>query len=122
MKTGIPRSTSWGAVDGRVLEAGELGHRGVEAGLESFDFSEPAIATGFTDAFAEVLDDLDEAWSLAGVDLENGAANASLTELILKACAANQSDLRSQAVAEVLSDSAEFGVSFLGHLLGIKWP
>ncbi|GAA2432753.1 hypothetical protein GCM10010191_53470 [Actinomadura vinacea] len=38
---------------------------GVEAGLESFDFAEPAVGAGLGDAFAQVLDDLDESWFLA---------------------------------------------------------
>lgn len=52
----------WRSAVGRgPTEAVELGGGGVEADLESFDFAEPAVATGFADALAEVLDDLDEA-------------------------------------------------------------
>lgn len=68
------------SVSGGVLEAVELGHRGVEADLETLDFSEPAVAAGLADAVAEVLDDLDDAATLAGVDLEDRAADAGLSE------------------------------------------
>ncbi|MFF5336618.1 hypothetical protein [Streptomyces sp. NPDC013181] len=64
-----------------VLEAVELGRRGIEADLESFDFAEPAVAAGRADAVAEVLDDFDESGSLAWVGLEDGAADAGLSEL-----------------------------------------
>lgn len=48
------------------LEAVELGHRGAETDLESFDLSEPAVSAGFRDALAEVLDDLQEAGRPSG--------------------------------------------------------
>ncbi|MFF9607407.1 hypothetical protein ACF1GY_34855 [Streptomyces sp. NPDC014684] len=57
------------SVGAAVLKAVELGHRGVETDLESFDLAEPAVSAGFGDALAEVLDDLDEAGPLAGVQL-----------------------------------------------------
>ncbi|MCG7523303.1 hypothetical protein MHW47_02410 [Streptomyces sp. OfavH-34-F] len=65
-----------------VLEAVELGRRGIEADLESFDFAEPAVAAGLADAVAvaEVLDDFDESGSLTWVGLEAGAADAGLSE------------------------------------------
>ncbi|MFJ9434861.1 hypothetical protein ACIRQY_35205 [Streptomyces sp. NPDC101490] len=59
----------------------QLGGGSVEADLEPFDLAEPAIAAGFADAFAEVVDDLDEPFSLARVDLQDGAADAGLSEL-----------------------------------------
>ncbi|MEU8436905.1 hypothetical protein AB0F18_29170 [Streptomyces sp. NPDC029216] len=69
------------SVGGDVLEAVELGRRGVEADLESFDLSEPAVTAGLADAVAEVLDDLDEAATLAWIDLEDRAADAGLSGL-----------------------------------------
>ncbi|MGW1783224.1 hypothetical protein ACWCQQ_29410 [Streptomyces sp. NPDC002143] len=69
------------SVGGSVLEAVEFGHRSVEADLKSLDLAEPAVGADLADAFAEVLDDLDKAGPLAGVQLENGAANAGLSEL-----------------------------------------
>ncbi|MGW6877125.1 hypothetical protein ACWGHA_32870 [Streptomyces xanthophaeus] len=59
-------------------EAVELGGGGVGADLESFNFSEPTVAAGLADAVAEVLDDLDEAAPLAGIDLEDRAADACI--------------------------------------------
>ncbi|MCX4851679.1 hypothetical protein [Streptomyces sp. NBC_00893] len=67
----------------RSLEAVELGHRGVEADLESLDLAEPAVGAGLGDALAQVLDDLDETWPLAAIHLENGAADAGFSELAL---------------------------------------
>ncbi|MFF2957733.1 hypothetical protein ACFVT1_02170 [Streptomyces sp. NPDC057963] len=49
----------------RSLEAVGLGHRSVEADLESLDLAEPVVGTGLADTFSEVLGDLDEAWPLA---------------------------------------------------------
>ncbi|MGX8280231.1 MULTISPECIES: hypothetical protein [unclassified Streptomyces] len=72
----------WPTVGPSPAEAVELGGGGVEADLESFDFSEPAVAAGLADAVAEVLDDLDDAATLAGVDLEDRAADAGLSELV----------------------------------------
>lgn len=71
----------WPTVGPSPAEAVELGGGGVEADLESFDFSEPAVAAGLADAVAEVLDDLDDAATLAGVDLEDRAADAGFSEL-----------------------------------------
>lgn len=68
----------WPTVGPSPAEAVEVGGSGVEADLESFDFSEPAVAAGFADAVAEVLDDLDDAATLAGVDLEDRAADAGV--------------------------------------------
>jgi hypothetical protein len=52
-----------------------------EADLESFDFAEPAVAWRFVDAFAEVLDDLDETGPLVWIELEDRAADTSFSEL-----------------------------------------
>ncbi|WP_158813253.1 hypothetical protein [Streptomyces rimosus] len=71
----------WSAVGWDALEAVELGVGGVEADLESFGFAEPAVGAGLADALAEVLNDLDESGSLAGADLEVGAADAGFSEL-----------------------------------------
>ncbi|MEU3482032.1 hypothetical protein AB0E66_28245 [Streptomyces sp. NPDC033753] len=48
------------------------------ADLESFAFAEPAVATCFADALAEVVDELDEPAAPAWVDLEDGTADASV--------------------------------------------
>jgi hypothetical protein len=69
------------SVGGGVLEAVELGHRGVEADLKSLDLAKPAVGAGLPDAFTEVLDDLDETGFLAGVHLQDRAADVPLTEL-----------------------------------------
>ncbi|MFD3505221.1 hypothetical protein ACFWWT_35800 [Streptomyces sp. NPDC058676] len=66
------------AIGGRPVEAVELGGGGIEAALEPFNFAESAIAAGFADAFAEVLHDVDKAAPLAGVDLEDWAADAGV--------------------------------------------
>jgi hypothetical protein len=42
------------AVGGGLAEAVELGGGGVEADLSPFGFTEPAVTSGFADAFAEV--------------------------------------------------------------------
>ncbi|MEV2236219.1 hypothetical protein AB0H69_47810 [Streptomyces phaeochromogenes] len=84
----------------------QLGAGGVEADLESFDFTEPAIGADLTDTLAEVLDDLDESGSLAWVDLENGAADTGmfvLAEGLVGAPADPQGDL---AELEVLLEVA----------------
>jgi hypothetical protein len=52
-----------------------------EADLESFGFAGPAFAFGFGDAGQEVVADLLEAVPLCGVDSEEGASDAPLTEL-----------------------------------------
>ncbi|MGW1410704.1 hypothetical protein [Streptomyces sp. NPDC002403] len=71
-KDGHAEADRFGSAVGRgSTEAVELGSGGVETDLASFGFSEPAVATGFADAFAEALDDLDEPWPLAAGDLEN---------------------------------------------------
>jgi hypothetical protein len=62
-------------------QAVELGRGSVEADLESFDFAEPAVAWRFVDAFAEVLDDLDETGPLVWIELEDRAADTSFSEL-----------------------------------------
>lgn len=69
------------AIGRSPFEAVELGHRGVEADLKFFDLAEPAVGAGLADALAEVLDDLDEAWPLARIHLEDGAADAGVLVL-----------------------------------------
>ncbi|MDQ0930590.1 hypothetical protein QFZ49_000497 [Streptomyces turgidiscabies] len=66
MKTGMPRSTSCGLPSLRSpLEAVELGHRGVKkADLEPFGLANPAVGAGFSDAPAEVSDDITDVPSL----------------------------------------------------------
>ncbi|MEU9438197.1 hypothetical protein [Streptomyces sp. NPDC048252] len=64
----------------------QLGVGGIEADLESFDFTEPAVGAGLTDTLAEVLNDLDEPGSLAWVDLENWAADAGFSEPVTTVC------------------------------------
>jgi hypothetical protein len=66
------------AVDRGPAEAVELVGGGAGADPESFDFAEPAVAASFAGAFAEVLDDLDEAAPSAGADLEDRAADAGV--------------------------------------------
>ncbi|MEV6250336.1 hypothetical protein AB0M38_29655 [Streptomyces sp. NPDC051742] len=70
---------------GALDEAVQLGVGGIEADLESFDVTEPALGAGPTDALAEFLDDLDEPGSLTWVDLEDGAANAGFSDLAIAA-------------------------------------
>ena len=67
--------------DGSV-EAGEFGLGCFEAVLESFDFAEPGVGSGFVDAGGEVDGYLFEAAALGGVDAEHGAADAPLTDLV----------------------------------------
>lgn len=60
------------------VDADEFVLGGLEAGLESLDFTEPAVGSGLLDAFCEVVDDLDEVGACPGVDAEHGAADAGV--------------------------------------------
>ncbi|MDT0425649.1 MULTISPECIES: hypothetical protein [Streptomyces] len=99
------------------LEAVELGHRGVETDLESFDLAEPAVPAGFGDALAKVLDDLDEAGPLAGVHLENRAANAGVFVLAGGAIGAHAGAERDLAELKVLLEVVPLRCGRLAILL-----
>ncbi|WP_328733803.1 hypothetical protein [Streptomyces bobili] len=79
--------------------------------LESFDFAEPAVVTGFADAFAEVPDDLDEAGSVAGVDLEDRRADAGFSELtrVSRDQVRGRSDLTGRAGMELENGCERWG-------------
>ncbi|WP_034089692.1 hypothetical protein [Streptacidiphilus albus] len=86
------------------FEAAEFGERSVHAHLEALDFAEPAVAAGFEDPVAQVLDDLDESGPLARVQLQDGAADAGLSGL--RAGRVGRSpkfDLQSNEIATVWS-------------------
>ena len=70
-----------GAAGGGLVGLGEFLVCPGEADLESFGFAGPAFAFGFGDAGQEIVADLFEAWPLGGVDPEERAADAPLTEL-----------------------------------------
>jgi hypothetical protein len=70
-----------GAAGGGVVGLGEFLFGTGEADLESFGFAGPALAFGFGDAGQEIVADLLEAWPLGGVDPEERASDAPLTEL-----------------------------------------
>ncbi len=56
---------------------------GGEADAESFGFADPALALSFGDAGVEVVADLLQAVALGGIDSQEGAPDAVLTEMIL---------------------------------------
>jgi hypothetical protein len=60
---------------------GEFAARGGEADLEPFGFAGPAFALGFGDAVQEVVADFFEPAALGGVDPQEGAPDAPLTDL-----------------------------------------
>ena len=64
-----------------AVEVRELVFGGGEADVESFGFTQPAVGACFLDPCGEFLDDLGQPWSLGGVDPQQGAADAPLTEL-----------------------------------------
>lgn len=108
------------AVGRGALEAVQLGVGGIEADLESFDFTEPAIGAGLTDALAEVLDDLDEPGSLAWVDLEDGAANACVRCPMLWPDPAQRDrlvEIRDNLLARVVEAERE---GWLGEVEGLQ--
>lgn len=58
----------------QVVDLGEFLLGSGEADLESFDFTEPALAVGFGDAGQQVVTDLEQAGALGRVRTEQGAA------------------------------------------------
>jgi hypothetical protein len=63
------------------LDLGELVAGGGEADLESFGLAGPALAFGLGDAGGQVAADVLQPLSLGGVDPQEGAPDAPLTEL-----------------------------------------
>jgi hypothetical protein len=70
-----------GPAGGGGVGLGDFAGGGGEADLESFGFAGPAFAFGFGDAGVEVVADLLQAVALGGVDAQEGAPDAPLTEL-----------------------------------------
>jgi hypothetical protein len=70
-----------GAAGGGQVGLGELVVGGGEADLESLGFSGPALALGLGDAGQEVVADFFEPAALGGVDPQQGASDAPLTDL-----------------------------------------
>jgi hypothetical protein len=70
----------FGAACGGQVGLGEFAGGGVEADAESFGFAGPAFAFCFGDAGQEVVADFLEAVALGGVDAEERAADAPLTD------------------------------------------
>jgi hypothetical protein len=70
-----------GSAGGGGVGLGEFAGGGGEADLESFGFAGPAFAFGLGDAGLAVVADLFEAVSLGGVDSQEGASDAPLTDL-----------------------------------------
>jgi hypothetical protein len=71
----------FGPAGGGQVGLGEFVAGGGEADLESLGFSGPPFALGFGDAGQEVVADFFEAVVLGGVDAQERAADAPLTEL-----------------------------------------
>jgi len=70
-----------GSAGGGGVGLGDFAGGGGEADFESFGFAGPAFAFGFGDAGVEVVADVLQAVALGGVDSEEGASDAPLTEL-----------------------------------------
>ena len=70
-----------GAAGFGQIDLGQLVVGGVEADLESFGFAGPAFAFGFGDACQEVVADFFKSVALGGVDPQERAPDAPLTEL-----------------------------------------
>ena len=70
-----------GSAGGGQVGLGEFVVGGGEADLESLGFAGPAFALGFGDAGQEVVADFFEAAALCGVDAQEGASDAPLTDL-----------------------------------------
>ena len=79
----MPRWTCFGSAGGGQVGLGEFVVGGGEADFESLGFAGPAFAFGFGDAGQEVVADFFESAALGGVDSEEGASDAGLTEMIL---------------------------------------
>ena len=79
---GYSEADGLGPAGGGGVGLGELAGGCGEADLESFGFSGPVFAFGFGDAGVEVVADLFQAVALGGVDAEEGASDAPLTELV----------------------------------------
>src|SRR3954469_15719426 len=60
------------------VEGGDLVVRCAEVDLQALDFAEPAVESGLGDPLGEVVDDLDEAVALGGVDAQHRAADAGV--------------------------------------------
>lgn len=63
---------------GDLIDLFEFVTGGVEADLESFDFTEPSLLTGFGDAGDEVVADVDEAVPFGRVGPQEGTAQAGV--------------------------------------------
>ena len=70
-----------GAAGFGQIDLGQLVVGDVEADLESFGFAGPAFAFGFGDAGQEVVADFFKSVALGGVDPQERASDAPLTEL-----------------------------------------
>jgi hypothetical protein len=79
---------------GHLLDLGEFGAGSGEADLEAFDFAEPSFAAGFFDTGQQIVADIEEALALGWVGAQERAAQAGLTEMILR-WAGGQSDILS---------------------------
>jgi hypothetical protein len=84
-RSGCPAgSTLAGARPGGALHLLELLPGGGQADLQSVDLAQPALAFGLGDAGDQVVADLDQTVTLGGIGSKERAAQAALTELILK--------------------------------------
>jgi hypothetical protein len=70
---------------GRYGDLGEFVSYSCETDLEAFGFSVPSFAFRFGDACEEVIADVFESRALGWVGTQHRAADAGLTEMILKA-------------------------------------
>ncbi|MBE1574336.1 hypothetical protein ACFORH_34980 [Amycolatopsis roodepoortensis] len=63
------------------VEHGQLSVSRLKADGEAVDLSSPSVELGFTDPVSEVVRDLGEPGSLAGVDAQYGASDARVLVL-----------------------------------------
>ena len=54
-------------MDGDVVHLGELGPGAGQTDVQALGFADPTVLLGFSDAFGQVLADLDQAFALGGV-------------------------------------------------------
>jgi hypothetical protein len=79
---GIPSVVArWPLILVERSSAASLSVAAGKADLQSLDFSEPSVLSGFRDAVGEVADDLDPTRPLAGVEAQDRASDAGFSEL-----------------------------------------
>ena len=95
-----------------TVEAGEFLDCGFAAAFQAGDFTEPAVEFGFFDAFGEVRDDFNDAFTLFGVDSQHWASDAGVFMLTGRSIGSAAGAQFEFAFVEVL---AELGPFFVGR-------